>query len=126
MLHWFKWLFRKQKTAQWSPPIQNLDSIDVIGQRHDGGVDLAIVNSNPADASPKTRELLRRKIAGYLGAIKSDAFLEEYGFPAANQILIVVVCLTEPNHELVGWVEEFRPWVEANGARLSWSVGVPA
>lgn len=125
MLRWLKQMFRKQAAPNWEPPIQALDSIDLIGQRHDGGVDLAIVDSNPADASPETRELLRRKIAGYLQAINSDAFQEEYGFPPAEQTRIVVACLTEPSPELARWVEEWQPWVAANRARLIVSVGVP-
>jgi hypothetical protein len=73
----------------------------------------------------ETRELLRRKIAGYLQAINSDAFQEEFGFPPAEQTRIVVACLTEPNPELAGWVEEWQPWVAANRARLIVSVGAP-
>src|SRR5438105_986852 len=67
MFRWLRRAFRKK-----GPAIQALDSIDIIGERHDGGVDLAIVNSDPSDASPETRRLLREKIAGYLHAIHSD------------------------------------------------------
>lgn len=97
MLRWLQRMFGKRAAPGWEPPIQALDAIDIVGQRHDGGVDLVIVNSNPADVSPETRELLRRKIAGYLQAINSDAFQEEFGFPSAKQTRIVVTCQTEPH-----------------------------
>lgn len=118
MLGWLKRLLGNRE-----PAIQALDSIDVLGHRHDGGVDLVIVDSDPTDASPETRKLLKQKIAGYLQAINSDGFQEQFGFPPAEKTRIVVECLTRPNPKLVNWVEEWKPWVEANRARLSLSVG---
>jgi hypothetical protein len=38
----------------FEPPIQNLDAIDVLGKRVDGGVDLAITCSGPLDDSADT------------------------------------------------------------------------
>jgi hypothetical protein len=119
----FRWL--KRAFGKREPAIQALDSIDIIGERKDGGVDLAIVDSDPSDASPETRRLLREKIEGYLRAIDSDAFQERYAFPSAGQTRIVVACLTQPNPKLAEWVEEWKPWVEENRARLILSVGVP-
>jgi hypothetical protein len=92
------------------PAIQALDSIDIIGERNDGGIDLAIVDSDPSDDSPETRRLLREKIAGNLRAINSDAFQEEYGFQSAEQTRIVVACLTEPNPRLAG-LDQLLPWL---------------
>jgi hypothetical protein len=50
------------------PPIQDLESVDIAGQRKDGGVDLAIIASQPLDDSadtlqqhpPQSRALSRR------------------------------------------------------------------
>jgi hypothetical protein len=36
------------------PPIQNLDSFDIVGKRGDGGIDLVIVCSGPVDDSADT------------------------------------------------------------------------
>ena len=120
MLRWLTWTFGRRE-----PPIQALDSFDIVGERKDGGIDLMIVNSNPADGSSKTRRLLRQKIANYLAATNTNRFKEEYGFPTAEQTRIMVCCMTPPNKKVAKWVEEWKPWAIENGARLLLSVGVP-
>ncbi|MFL5246078.1 MAG: DUF6572 domain-containing protein [Gemmataceae bacterium] len=119
----FRWL--KNRFGKREPPIQALDSIDIVGHRFDGGVDLAIVDSNPGDASPETRLLLRKKIAAYLKAINTDAFQVEFGFPEPEHTRIVVACSTQPSPKLAEWIEEWKPWVAENRARLILSVGPP-
>jgi hypothetical protein len=52
-------------------PIQNLGSIDFLGARNDGGVDLFIVASSCLDGSPEHQKLLLDKIRGYLSYIGS-------------------------------------------------------
>jgi hypothetical protein len=120
------WARLKRVFGCHEPPIQGLDSIDLIGELKTGGVDLFIVNSNPKDASDETRRLLKQRIAGYLGAINSDRFKEEFGFPAAEQIRIIVVCASRPNPRLVEWIEGWQPWVMENQARLVWVEGIKA
>jgi uncharacterized protein DUF6572 len=124
----FQWIASRWRDSpnESEPAIQALDSIDVFGERKDGGVDLIIVDSNMADASSKTRQRLHQKISGYLTAINSARFQSEFSFPAAEKARIIVVCRTEPHPALVQWIEEWKPWVERERARLSLSVGVPA
>ena len=63
---------------EFEPPIQNLGSIDVLGARKDGGVDLIVVVSGPIDASADTLENLDRKIRAYIAEVGSRAFQERY------------------------------------------------
>jgi hypothetical protein len=63
------------------PPIQQLDSIDILGQRQDGGLDLAVVCSQPIDDSPETLEAIRRKVETYLAAIDLEKFQTEMNHP---------------------------------------------
>jgi hypothetical protein len=60
------------------PPIQNLASFDVIGERHDGGVDADIVAAGPIDGSPETLKALATKIRNYLRELNSPEFLAEH------------------------------------------------
>jgi hypothetical protein len=124
----FKWIARlcRDSRNELGPAIQALDSIDVYGERKDGGVDLIIIDSNPADVSSDTRQRLHQKISGYLTAINSARFQSEFNFPAAEMTRTIVVCRSEPHPELVQWIVEWKPWVERERARLSFSVGVPA
>ena len=89
--------FRRGKASEspahgkW-PPIQDLDSIDLIGERKDGGVDLVIVASQPLDDSADTCDSIRAKVSCYLTAIGSEAFQMEYGHPPREKTSIILVC----------------------------------
>jgi hypothetical protein len=60
------------------PPIQNVDAFDVVGERRDGGVDLVVSCSGPLDSSPRTLELIERKIVAYLVTIAHANFARTY------------------------------------------------
>jgi hypothetical protein len=99
----FRWFSRHKTRRNLGPAIHALDSIDVWRQRKDGGVDLIIIDSDPANVSPETRRLLQQKIAGYLSAIQSESFQCEFNFPAPEQTRIIVTCQrTEPEACPVG------------------------
>jgi hypothetical protein len=88
-------LFRRKQaeepfpTPEW-PPIQSLDSIDIIGNRHDGGLDLAIVASQPIDGSPQTLDSIRRKVGTYLTVIGLEKFQDEMGHPPRDKTTIII------------------------------------
>jgi hypothetical protein len=99
-------------------PIENLDHIDLIGKRNDGGVDLFVVAAAALDGSEQTRELLRRKIATYVQALHDPGFRQQFGDPSPERTTIVVRCDEDVDPavlEQLGWL---RPWVEAYKARL--------
>ena len=104
-------------TPEW-PPIQELDSIDITGKRPDGGVDLAIVASQPIDDSPQTLESIRRKVGTYLEAIGLEGFQAEMGYPPRDRTTIIIVC-DHPIHPRAQTViEECRASAAAEGVRL--------
>jgi hypothetical protein len=65
----------------FEPPIQNLDSLDLVGERKEGGVDLVIVCSGPLDESADTLRRIDQKIRGYITAATKTGFASAY--PAA-------------------------------------------
>jgi hypothetical protein len=65
-----------------SQPIQNVDSIDVVGVRNDTGIALVVVCSAALDDSPETLTTLRAKVRGYIKAGCSESIWEAY--PSAN------------------------------------------
>ena len=54
--------------------IASLESIDLIGKRRDGGVDLVIVTRDAIDGSESTQKLIMQKIAHYLDFVESLDF----------------------------------------------------
>ena len=76
---------------QW-PPIQDVESVDLIGKRRDGGVDLLIVASQPLDDAADTLNRIRRKIAYYLDVIDLPEFQAEMGLPPRDRTTVILRC----------------------------------
>jgi len=100
------------------PPIQNLDTVDIVGRRKDGGVDLFIVASGPLDPSPQTQQLLLTKVRNYLEQINTPAFQAEFQHPPAEKVRIVVSCEQDVHPVIEMLIERCKPWVAQNNARI--------
>jgi len=96
-------------------PIQNLDSVDIVGKRVDGGVDLVIMVSSRLCNTSAHRGLLLRKIDTYVEALTSDEFRAE--FPS-NAVRILVKCVVPPDPTVLAWIETLGPSVSERGAEL--------
>ena len=79
-------------------PIQNLDEIDVLGKRKDGGVDLVIIVSSELQDTEHHRNLFMNKLQNYINEVKSDEFITEYG---ENNLRIITKLSVEPNKEIL-------------------------
>jgi hypothetical protein len=71
------------------PPIENIETFDIVGVRKDGGIDAVVVCSGPLDGSPQTIWLLGVKVRNYLKDIASDGFRECYG---GGPVRILICC----------------------------------
>jgi len=60
------------------PPIRHVTKLDVLGRRHDGGLDLCIVAESSFDGTSETRRLVEQKVRNYLNEIVSDEFRDEF------------------------------------------------
>lgn len=106
-----------------SPPIQDIEIVDIVGKRNDGGVDLFIVTSSRLDASPETQQLLLDKIQSYLEQLNTDGFQTEFNDPTPENTRIVLLCDERPDTAIEELVTQAMPWVEDNNARLELRVG---
>lgn len=59
-------------------PIRDVTKLDLLGRRHDGGLDLGIVADGPLDGSAETRQLVEQKVRNYLKEVVSDEFRNEF------------------------------------------------
>jgi hypothetical protein len=73
-------------------PIQNLDRIDIVGVRKNGGLDLAIIVSGPLDGSDETLHLLAQKVRNYLTEIAAGELLERYPEAMPGPFRILIFC----------------------------------
>ena len=113
------WPFKRNKRdfpkPEW-PPIQNLDSVDVVGKRHDGTVELVIVASQPLDDAPETLDSIRKKVETYLETIGIKAFQAEMGHPPREKTVIILVCEHPIHSRAMGVIEECK--VTASDQRI--------
>jgi hypothetical protein len=116
-------LFRRKPAEEpfprpeW-PPIQSLESIDITGERHDGGVDLVIVASQPIDASPETLDSIRRKVATYLTVIGLPEFQAEMGHPPPEKTAIIIACEHPIHPKALAVIAQCRAQAGARGVQL--------
>ena len=80
---------------------QSLDSIDILGHRKDGGVDLVIVVSAFLDDTPEHEYLLKQKIQNYVDGIFSDEFQNKFGSIDKTHYAIVLKCTVEPHPNVI-------------------------
>jgi hypothetical protein len=107
------------KAARRKPPIQNIENIDVVGRRKDGGVDLMIVTSSHLDESKETQKLLLDKIESYLEQLNTPEFQEEFDHPSPEQVRIVIDCDQRPSDVIMELLRRSRDWVKENNATLA-------
>ena len=76
--------------SQISSPLSELDNLDVIGERNDGGVDMLVVTTGPLDASDETCEKLQAKLSCYLYAATHANFASNYPAASTGRVRIFV------------------------------------
>lgn len=102
-------------------PIENLDSIDVVGVRVDGGLDLGISCVGDLDASPVTLDLLRKKVRNYLNEILlavNPTIKERYGCQANSQVRILIWFPHFVSPEAQEQIYELQHEAEESGVKL--------
>ena len=98
--------------------IFDVNSIDLIAKKKDGGVDLFIISSGEIDASDETQKLLLNKVERYLGYIQSEEFKKEFSDSEAKEITIIFELEEKPPAPLLELCKKIIPWAEENGAQF--------
>ena len=98
--------------------IFDVNNIDLIAKRKDGGVDLFIISSGEIDASAETQKLLIDKVDQYLGYIQSEEFKKEFSDIKVKKIMIIFELEENPPELLLELCKKIMPWVEDNGAQF--------
>jgi hypothetical protein len=75
-----------------SRPIQNVDSIDVVGIRNDAGIDLCVSCSGPLDDSCETLSSLQIKVRGYIEAASSPNIWQAYPTAKVGPVDVYISC----------------------------------
>jgi hypothetical protein len=100
------------------PAIQNLENFDMVIQMKDGGLLLPIVCSKHLDESDEILNLLRTKIANYVGMTDLDEFKND--FPRREYIQIELNCIKKPDKSILHELELFKKKYSDKGIQFSW------
>lgn len=99
--------------------VADAERLDLVLSK-DGKVVLAMVESRPWDGSPERREEVRKKIAAYLGFLRSDGFRERFGDPTGASILLLAG--TEPPEDIATLMANAS---RASGVEITFQQGAP-
>lgn len=102
--------------------IHNIDKIDIMAKRKDGGVDMFILSDGILDSSTETQTKLMDKIQNYLGYINSTNFKNEFGQLQPEQIKIVLECENKPDEIICKLFTKIKEWVKRSGAVIEMTV----
>ena len=95
--------------------IYDVNNIDLIAERKNGGVDLFIISSGEIDASENTQKLLLDKVGNYLGYVNSNEFATTFPGVSKDKVTIVFELEKQAPELLLGLCKKIVPWTEDNG-----------
>lgn len=96
----------------------DINSIDIVGERTDGGIDLYIVIVEKIEESEKLQTQLLDKIENYLAYINSLQFRKDYPSVSVDKVYIKLKFTKKPSEILLKWLDEIEIWVNSNGVNL--------
>lgn len=96
----------------------DINLIDIVGERVDGGIDLYIVIVEKIEESEKLQTQLLDKIEKYLVYIKSLQFKYDYPSVSVDKVYIKLKFSKKPSEILLKWLYEIKIWVNSNGVNL--------
>ena len=76
--------------------IYDANTLDIIGERKDGGLELYIISSGEMDDSPESQSLLLDKVQNYLGYVSNSQFKEDFPNVAKDNVWIILKFEEEP------------------------------
>ncbi len=89
-------------------PLTDVDTVDVVGVRKDGGLDLVISVSDVLDDSEATLQLLQGKLQNYISAADNLSFLKHYGKVAGTRVTVHISCEHRISSAATKVIEEMR------------------
>lgn len=94
-------------------------SVDIMGKRIDGGVDLVIVLEKTIDDLPEEQSQLLEKIENYMAYASGREFADEFPGVSIKDVTIQLSIPGNPSDKFITWVKEINTWVIENGFGFS-------
>jgi hypothetical protein len=100
------------------PPIHDVTTIDVMGQRIDGGLDMVIVVEGPLEGTTEDLAQVAAKVRNYLREAMDTSFQREYGIQRLAQVTILFESKYAIDPAVDVLLSRLAKEVSATGARL--------
>lgn len=95
--------------------IYDTNSVDIIGERLDGGIEFIIVSSGEFDDSAEPQTMLLDKIENYIAYLNSDKFSLEFPHIDKRKRWIKLRCEEKPTLLLLELGKKIDEWVTGEG-----------
>ena len=99
--------------------LNSVDAVDLVGVRHDGGLDMVIWVSGAIDGSPETLSLLETKIRNYMRGARSEDFLKQFHRCLGTAVTICILCPHPITAKAQGLIERLRVAASEAGIDLA-------
>lgn len=99
--------------------IYDVNSIDIVGERNDGGIDLFIISSGKLEESVEQQSLLLDKIENYLVYLNSTDFIKDFPNVSDDNKYIKLKVYERPSDMTMEWLGEIATWIQSNGVKFS-------
>lgn len=99
--------------------VWDANTIDIIGERKDGGIELYVISSGAFDDSTEQQTLLLDKIDNYLAYMNSSQFEKEFPLVSKDNKWIILELDETPSQLLLSLCERINDWVKENDANFS-------
>ncbi len=95
--------------------VYNPNSIDIMGQRNDGGIELYIITKDGLDESAEQQTLLLDKIENYMAYLNGKEFKEEFPCIADEKRWIILKVDKQPSEMMKELLVKISDWVRSEG-----------
>lgn len=99
-------------------PMSDEDTVDIVGIRKDGGLDMVVSAAGPIDDSPETLRLLENKLKNYIMGANSEAFPRHYGRSPGVPVVIYISCTHPISPAAIKVIDRLRASAAENGVGL--------
>lgn len=113
---------KSNETDLIRPPFRGIGNVDIMSRGKDGLFELVVVSYEHLDKSIPTQSLLIEKLEGYLEFIHSHKFIDKFGPPSIERVIIRLSCVDEPDPEIIRLLKKMKVIVEKNNARFIWDI----
>ena len=98
--------------------VYDVNRVDLMAKRNDGGVDMFIISSGEIDDSPSTQKILLDKVENYLRYLNSNEFVVEFPEIRKDKVRIVFELEKKAPELLLELCKQIESWVEDNDVRF--------